>query len=180
MYRILHYKDGLLAPWWKVQPFSEQLTINVGWMCSSTCPVASQTSGGADVASMTHIAVLSSTTCCCTEQSSHVAVLSSMYTLVVVQPLESLAICSCYKFFWEQKGMKGSWRSLVVLCPARTHLQARNSLVNKLGLLPKSGKDQWDCEISNIMQHFLTLLKFGHLHLSICTFFERVIILECF
>ena len=40
----------------------------------------------------------------------------------------------------------------LVSCPAHVRLPARNSLVNEvefLGLLPKSGNDQWDCEIGN-------------------------------
>ena len=41
-----------------------------------------------------------------------------------------------------------------------------------LGLLPKSGKDQWDCEIGN---YYVGLpLHFLSLYLSICTFFEQV------
>ena len=47
---------------------------------------------------------------------------------------------------------------------------------NFLGLLPKSGKDQWDCEISNYYVHTsLTTVKFVHLNSSILTFFERVV-----
>ena len=41
-----------------------------------------------------------------------------------------------------------------ISCPAHVRLRVRNGLVNKVELIPKSGNDQWDCEISNIMQHF--------------------------
>ena len=42
---------------------------------------------------------------------------------------------------------------------------------NFLGLLPKTGNDQWDCEIGN---YYVPSIKFVHLHLSIRTFFEWV------
>ena len=46
---------------------------------------------------------------------------------------------------------------------------------NFLGLLPKSGKDQWDCEISNYYVALPYSSKICHLHLSIRPFFERVV-----
>ena len=57
------------------------------------------------------------------------------------------------------------YRSTLVqpsLIPSPTRLPATNGLVNKvefnfLGLLPKSGKDQWDCEISN---YYVVPVKF--------------------
>ena len=74
------------------------------------------------------------------------------------------------------------WRDAVlyslVSCPTHVHLPARNGLVSKLtflGLLLKTGNDQWDREIGDyyVALSFRTV-KFVHLHSSIRTFFERI------
>ena len=52
------------------------------------------------------------------------------------------------------------WQLYLVLCPAHTRLPARNGLMN---LFPKSGKDQWDCEIGNYYVALPSQQKFPYL-----------------
>ena len=62
-----------------------------------------------------------------------------------------------------------------VSCPARTHLLARSVWWTKSNfLLPKSNKDQWDCEINNICRTSLNNSKICSSPFKIRTFCERV------
>ena len=66
---------------------------------------------------------------------------------------------------------------VLVSCPARMHLLAKNGLVktNFSGLFPKSAKDQCDWEIGNYYIALSVQQKyFFHVYLSIHTFLEQV------
>ena len=69
----------------------------------------------------------------------------------------------------------------IVPWPAHARFPARNSLVNEVGFLglnTKTGKDQWNCEISNY--YVATRVEFVHLHSSIRSFFLSGLSAKCF